>query len=228
MENNKNTNENGPYKHFERPTTTRRANDKKVKKHAEIAKDQKGHPQLWAGIIIIAIILIALIPIVESKLNGSNKNLAQKEVSTSQSSTSSHKKSKKKKSVTKAKKKFLANKDGYYTLRAGDTLTEIAKANDTTVAEIMRLNGLSGENDVEVGQTLKIKEVNNTMSASTSSTVNDDYSSKSEATSVSENSTSAATSEQTSENNSSESDNSSTEQSSSNNSNTAETTQNDQ
>ena len=28
MENNKNTNEKGPYKHFERPTTTRRANDR--------------------------------------------------------------------------------------------------------------------------------------------------------------------------------------------------------
>lgn len=215
MENNKNTNEKGPYKHFERPTTTRRENDKKLKKRTEIA-DKKGHPQLWAGIIIIAIILIALIPIVESKINGSNKNLAQREVSTTQNSTNSRKKSKKKTSTNKPKNKFLANKNGYYTLRAGDTLTEIAKANDTTVAEIIRLNGLAGEDDIKVGQTLKIKEVN-TATESTSSTMNN-YSSEDREVSESENSSS--TSEQNSDN-SSESNNSITEQSSNDNSNTA-------
>lgn len=197
MENNKNTNEKGPYKHFERPTTTRRANDNKLKKRSTAnSADKKGHPQLWAGIIIIAIILIALIPIIESKLNSSSQNLAQKEVSTSKTTRTSHKKSKKKKSSNQAKKKLLANKNGYYTLQAGDTLTEIAKANDTTVAEIIRLNGLASENDIEVGQTLKIKEINVPEASSVST--EDSYSSKAEDTnsSVTEHSDTSSNSEQ--------------------------------
>lgn len=203
MENNKNINEKGPYKHFERPTTTRRANDNKLKKRSAIkAADKKGHPQLWAGIIIIAIILIALIPIIESKLSGANPNLAQKEVSTSKNTATYHKKSKKKKSSKQAKKKLLANKNGYYTLQAGDTLAEIAEANHTTVAEIIRLNGLASENDIEVGQTLKIKEIN--APATSSVSTESSYTSKTEdnSSNLADYSTTSSSSEQASGNSS--------------------------
>ncbi len=45
---------------------------------------------------------------------------------------------------------------GHYTVQAGDTLSEIAKWNGTTVHNLMYLNGLSNPNYIYVGQKLRL------------------------------------------------------------------------
>jgi LysM repeat protein len=39
----------------------------------------------------------------------------------------------------------------------GDNLTRIASRNGTTVAELVRINGIKNANQINVGQVLKIK-----------------------------------------------------------------------
>lgn len=192
--------EKGPYKHYERPTTSR------SQMHArEERKAKKGHPQIWAGIIIIAIILIAAVPILGAKMhNNQSHNIAEKSVQTTKKSNSSskHKKSVKKKKSKKSKKsaiqsssvdtaessstsqeidtqesssstdtnqssttsskssddsEFKADSNGNYTIQAGDTLSEIARANNTTVDNLMKINGISKQNHVVTGQTIQVK-----------------------------------------------------------------------
>lgn len=46
--------------------------------------------------------------------------------------------------------------DGSYRVKAGDTLSEIAKWNGTTVRNLMYLNGLSNPNYIYVGQWLRL------------------------------------------------------------------------
>lgn len=181
--------ENGPYKHYERPTTSR------TQMHADQSKKNKkgGHARIWAGVIIIAIVLIAIVPILGAKLHGNeDQNIAEKSIETSQSSKStskkSIKKSKKSSTVTQTSSsstsvaqsssvqsqassssseanKFKADSNGTYTVQAGDTLSEIARANNTTVADLMKLNGISKENNVTVGQTLRVKAAKSTSSS---------------------------------------------------------------
>ena len=43
-----------------------------------------------------------------------------------------------------------------YTIKSGDTLSKIAKANGTTVSELASLNGISNPNKIYAGQTLKL------------------------------------------------------------------------
>jgi murein DD-endopeptidase MepM/ murein hydrolase activator NlpD len=43
-----------------------------------------------------------------------------------------------------------------YTVVKGDNLTKIAKANGTTVAELVKLNGIKDKNLINVGQVLKV------------------------------------------------------------------------
>ena len=108
----------GPYKHFERPKTSRRAMhhresepeaDPEVtsRKSTQSEGSPKGphHSQLWAGLIIVAIILIALIPIVSSRLHANSNNLAEKSVKVSKSSSSKSHKPKSKKSKQSSSKK---------------------------------------------------------------------------------------------------------------------------
>lgn len=45
---------------------------------------------------------------------------------------------------------------GYYTVRAGDTLSEIAQWNGTSVHRLMHLNGLSNPNYIYIGQVLRL------------------------------------------------------------------------
>lgn len=45
---------------------------------------------------------------------------------------------------------------GHYTVKAGDTLSEIAQWNGTTVHHLMHLNGLSNPNYIYIGQTLRL------------------------------------------------------------------------
>lgn len=104
----------GPYKHFERPKTSRRAmhhreSEPEVtsRKSTQSEGSPKGphHSQLWAGLIIVAIILIALIPIVSSRLYANSNNLAEKSVKVSKSSSSKSHKPKSKKSKQSSSKK---------------------------------------------------------------------------------------------------------------------------
>lgn len=108
----------GPYKHFERPKTSRRAMHHREsepeaepevtsRKSTQSEGSPKGphHSQLWAGLIIVAIIIIALIPIVSSRLHANSNNLAEKSVKVSKSSSSKSHKPKSRKSKQSSSKK---------------------------------------------------------------------------------------------------------------------------
>lgn len=45
-----------------------------------------------------------------------------------------------------------------YTIQAGDNLTKIANANDTTVQKLVKLNNISNPNRIIAGQTIKLVE----------------------------------------------------------------------
>jgi len=45
---------------------------------------------------------------------------------------------------------------GIYTVKKGDNLTKIAKANNTTVAKLAELNGIKNVNLIQIGQVLKL------------------------------------------------------------------------
>lgn len=46
---------------------------------------------------------------------------------------------------------------GYYRVRSGDTLSQIAREQDQSVAELIRWNNLSSANQIDVGQVLRVK-----------------------------------------------------------------------
>ena len=52
-----------------------------------------------------------------------------------------------------AKPKKAANT---YTVVKGDNLTKIAKAHGSTVAELVKLNGIKDKNKISIGQVLKV------------------------------------------------------------------------
>ena len=58
-----------------------------------------------------------------------------------------------------------------YVVKKGDTLTEIAEKYNTTVDELVKLNGIKDKNKITVGQKLKVKD---TVSAGSSSTSKND------------------------------------------------------
>jgi len=45
---------------------------------------------------------------------------------------------------------------GFYRVQAGDTLSQIARQHNTSVAELMRLNNLSNANRISKGQLLRV------------------------------------------------------------------------
>jgi LysM repeat protein len=49
-----------------------------------------------------------------------------------------------------------AKAGGEYTVVAGDNLTKIAKANNTTVDELVKLNGIKDANKIQIGQKIKL------------------------------------------------------------------------
>ena len=46
-----------------------------------------------------------------------------------------------------------------YTVKSGDILSKIASKNDTTVGELVALNGLSNPDLISVGQVLNIRRI---------------------------------------------------------------------
>ncbi|EJO32889.1 peptidoglycan DD-metalloendopeptidase family protein [Achromobacter marplatensis] len=46
---------------------------------------------------------------------------------------------------------------GYYRVQSGDTLTQIARKQGTSVSNLVRWNGLSNSNTIEVGQMLRVQ-----------------------------------------------------------------------
>lgn len=54
-------------------------------------------------------------------------------------------------------KSAVAAKPVYYTVRAGDTLTQIARRNNTTVAALCKLNNIDKDGVIRIGQRLRIK-----------------------------------------------------------------------
>ena len=50
-----------------------------------------------------------------------------------------------------------ATKAATYTVKRGDTLTKIASKNKTTVAALVKLNGIKDANKINVGQVIKLK-----------------------------------------------------------------------
>ena len=73
--------------------------------------------------------------------------------STRRTSVSTSKSSSRQKSARKSKSKQRAQTT---TVRNGDTLSEIAKRNHTTVKKLRQLNGIKG-NLINVGQKIRVK-----------------------------------------------------------------------
>lgn len=53
--------------------------------------------------------------------------------------------------------KIKVNKIKYYTVKAGDTLSKIAKEHDTTVEQLKKLNNIKNVNKIYAGQKLRVK-----------------------------------------------------------------------
>lgn len=102
--------EKGPYKHFERPSTSRSQMHSRHfhdENRTQVSKEKKNKnmTSLWSGLIIIAIILIAGFPLLVSQFGQhSNKNLAEKEEPRSAKVQTSKKKSKVSKKKVEKKK----------------------------------------------------------------------------------------------------------------------------
>ncbi|WP_454675883.1 peptidoglycan DD-metalloendopeptidase family protein [Achromobacter pestifer] len=58
---------------------------------------------------------------------------------------------------------------GYYRVQSGDTLTQIARKQGTSVSNLVRWNSLSNSNAIEVGQMLRVQAPGGQASASSSS-----------------------------------------------------------
>lgn len=70
----------------------------------------------------------------------------------------------------------VANADSY-TVKSGDTLSEIASTYNTTVEQLSALNGISNVDFITVGQILELDSTASTTETTTSATTTDDSSS---------------------------------------------------
>ena len=61
------------------------------------------------------------------------------------------------KPVTKPPVKVPAVQVKYYKIKSGDTLTEIAARNNTTVSKLCQLNGIKPSTPIQVGRSLRVK-----------------------------------------------------------------------
>lgn len=140
----------GPYKHFERPKTSRRAMHHRAsqpevtsRKSTQSEGSPKGphHSQLWAGLIIVAIIIIALIPIVSSRLHANSNNLAEKSVKVSKSSSSKSHKAKSKKSKHSSSKKSKSKSSSV----RRESESSSSQSQDTTPAVVSQSESQSSQ-----------------------------------------------------------------------------------
>lgn len=144
----------GPYKHFERPKTSRRAMHHREsqpevtsRKSTQSEGSPKGphHSQLWAGLIIVAIIIIALIPIVSSRLHANSNNLAEKSVKVSKSSSSKSHKAKSKKSKHSSSKKSKSKSSSV----RRESESSSSQSQDTTPAVVSQSESQSSTQSYE-------------------------------------------------------------------------------
>lgn len=153
----------GPYKHFQRPTTSRSAMHHR---HAELEPESKQapktpnesdqnshgmhHSQLWAGLIIVAIILIALIPIVSSRLrSNSNTDLAEKSVKVSKTKSSKphkHKKSKSSFSQKSKSKSSVKKEEHSSSSQSQDTAPAVTSQSQSQSSEVVQSSSQSYDN----------------------------------------------------------------------------------
>lgn len=140
----------GPYKHFERPKTSRRAMHHREsqpevtsRKSTQSEGSPKGqhHSQLWAGLIIVAITIIALIPIVSSRLHANSNNLAEKSVKVSKSSSSKSHKAKSKKSKHSSSKKSKSKSSSV----RRESESSSSQSQDTTPAVVSQSESQSSQ-----------------------------------------------------------------------------------
>jgi N-acetylmuramoyl-L-alanine amidase len=57
----------------------------------------------------------------------------------------------------KATTASTAKKDVIYTVKSGDTLSEIARKYGTTISELAKINGIANPNKIYTGQKIKIR-----------------------------------------------------------------------
>lgn len=150
----------GPYKHFERPKTSRSAMHHREsepeaepevtsRKSTQSEGSPKGphHSQLWAGLIIVAIIIIALIPIVSSRLHANSNNLAEKSVKVSKSSSSKSHKAKNKKSKhssskkSKSKSSSVRREEESSSSQSQDTTPAVVSQSESQSSQVSQSSG---------------------------------------------------------------------------------------
>jgi LysM repeat protein len=156
----------------------------KASKHASSKKGH--HASIWASILIIAILVIAIFPLVRSRAdhNGSqdiaksskqdssravsprkskkvqtkSKNTVKKPTTTQQTKQTPAKTNTQAKQPSQSQTKQTNQKNQTsYVVKSGDTLFTIAQSHGTTVDKLVQLNGLSGPDAVQAGQTLKLR-----------------------------------------------------------------------
>ncbi len=140
----------GPYKHFERPKTSRRAmhhRESESESTPEVTSRKSTqsegspkvphHSQLWAGLIIVAIIIIALIPIVSSRLHANSNNLAEKSVKVSKSSSSkSHKTKSKKSKHSSSKSSSVRREEESSSSQSQDTTPAVVSQSESQSSQV--------------------------------------------------------------------------------------------
>ena len=158
-------NHEGPYKHYERPSSKR-------------AIINKTGSRAWlVTIIFLFVVLVALVPVVHhlSSAEKTNERVVELQKSTKKKVHSKLKKMRKKKTKstvqkqtrkkpqvnsqdeikTKTKKKISQPTE--YTVQTGDSLTSIADKFHLTVDELIQINQLDSTGQVNAGQVLKLK-----------------------------------------------------------------------
>ena len=156
-------NHEGPYKHYERPSS----------KRAIINKTGSRAWQVTA--IFLVVVLVALVPVVHhlSSAEKTNERVVELQKSTKKKVHSKLKKMRKKKTKStvqkQTRKKPQVNSQGEiktkkkisqpteYTVQTGDSLTSIADKFHLTVDELIQINQLDSTGQVNAGQVLKLK-----------------------------------------------------------------------
>lgn len=158
-------NQEGPYKHYQRPTESRTVTFK------------SGNSKRWVVVmILLVVILIVLVPVVHHLASSEKTN--NQAIELRKSTKKGHAKIKKKAAATSPKKQTgikqktkaltkpktqvkpkvkKATKPKQYVVQDGDSLTSIAEKFDMSVAELAEKNQLSPSSQVNIGQKLQIR-----------------------------------------------------------------------